>query len=245
MGFGVKCVCEYQLILYYAAKSWNFSESHVWGGMLMRRRPHVLLVAAMHAQAVLGAPCATCDAIGCGYCLNIASACPTVEQVNAGIPSCGHGDVGPGVVCEGSGSCGTRNDVDNCWYNTAHAGQIRLDYYYRVDCTFLPPPSPPAPPPMPPSSPPPRSPPPPIPVLPPSPAPPPAPPACGECAAGFSCGICLNVLSPCPAVTEALRLRLVKCNAGTLIPGQFCEGDGECGTDDSANTCQYRFDGVS
>jgi hypothetical protein len=51
----------------------------------------------------------------------------------------------------------------------------------------------------------------------------------------------------CPALVEAAKglcpdeLDLVPCDAPELQPGDFCEGDGECGTDKALNNCRNEY----
>lgn len=86
--------------------------------------------------------------------------------------------------------------------------QTNADVYRRIQCTM--PPSPPAPPPVPcPSS----------------------------CDAGAECGRCLQRLKPeeCPKASH-VEFELKPCDAADK--GDFCEGDGECGTTQDLNNCR-------
>lgn len=101
-------------------------------------------------------------------------------------------------------------------------------------------PSPPVPPssPFPPMTPPSPPMPPQPPLAPPAPALPPLlppPPTCSTCDAGQECGFCLVLVPDCP-----LWPMLVKPKCGpNMAPGEWCEGDGSCGTDDKKNSCFF------
>lgn len=62
-------------------------------------------------------------------------------------------------------------------------------------------------------------------------------PKCDQCDAGIECGLCLRLVEQeqCP---WAIDFTLLSCRArDTFIPGNRCEGSGECGTNDQANNC--------
>jgi len=67
-----------------------------------------------------------------------------------------------------------------------------------------------------------------------SPSPPMAPP-CERCDAGAECGYCLVLVPDCP-----FWPMITKPKCGPDMPvGEWCEGDGSCGTDDQANSCFF------
>ena len=157
----------------------------------------------------------------CGICLELlnASSCPLAASIDR-LPSCDsvrdHGS-----LCEGDGECDTLRTANNCNGNQD---------VYRVCSTRLAappllPPSEPAEPPKPPQ-------------LPPPPRQPSKPlPTCSSlCTAGKACGMCLNPYNAtCP---DAVAVdALPRCIAGLVLPGGLCEGDGECGTSQLANSC--------
>ena len=70
------------------------------------------------------------------------------------------------------------------------------------------------------------------------PAPPPPPPIqCESCAAGASCGVCLTPISEdeCP---EPWKTNFVLKRCDIALPGELCEGDGECGTSNALDNCR-------
>lgn len=63
---------------------------------------------------------------------------------------------------------------------------------------------------------------------------------CDSCEAGSSCGICLVLLTEteCPADRHAFtQMNVQRRCRGDLGIGKFCEGNGECGTDNEADNC--------
>jgi hypothetical protein len=187
--------------------------------------------------------CVTCDAgYECGYCLNLVShsACPDGPHA-AYTPKCNPGMVSVGDLCEGDGGCGTTQTGNNCQYTSDGVVYYDWEIYRREPCAIEPAPPPPLPPPLPPQpTPPPPSPP--VPPLPPAPvAPPPSPPLCESCDAGLECGVCLRLVSPmeCPDVIHALTYDSCTEAAVGMGVGTFCEGDGQCGTNNGGNNCGF------
>ena len=58
---------------------------------------------------------------------------------------------------------------------------------------------------------------------------------CSDCDAGWTCGMCLNLVSylHCPSGRQPDQLET--CESPLI--GQACEGDGECATDEHADNC--------
>lgn len=163
----------------------------------------------------------------CPSCLRLVDAaeCPSEDEGNT-LPNCDD-DAGLaiGAMCEGDGECNTTRTANNC-----HTNQ---DIYARCPSDF---PDPPFLPPSQPGSPP-------EPAMPPPPPHPPfAPmPFCASaCAAGSSCGICLHIVqgSACPDAIEIDALP----SCDIAMPGALCEGDGECLTDPTLNSCHGYHD---
>ena len=168
-----------------------------------------------------------------GYCLAPipSSQCPS----NANLPRCyavPHPGYGPTpTYCEGDGECGTNQLLNNC-----NPGQWDV---YQVFVMRQPPsiPYPPSPPPLPPLPPhPPR----------PRPPPPPTPMPPNYCPQGqIQCyQSCLTPLAhadpSCPADSDLPRCDDDEIwNLAYAVPGAvtFCEGDGECGTNQLLNNC--------
>jgi hypothetical protein len=75
---------------------------------------------------------------------------------------------------------------------------------------------------------------PPSPPLPPAIPYPPSPPICNHCDAGTECGYCLVLLPNCPYWGN----RKLTCGPDTL-PGEWCDGDETCGTDNPKNGCFF------
>jgi hypothetical protein len=102
-----------------------------------------------------------------------------------------------------------------------------------------PPPSPPLPPPPPPSSPP---------LPPPAPPPPPSParPTCTPqvCDAGQSCGVCLQLVRDCSRLSAPGHPSVYTVCESTRLPGDYCEGQGECGTVEGVNNCPDYYGGM-
>ena len=61
--------------------------------------------------------------------------------------------------------------------------------------------------------------------------------ASDKCEGGESCGLCLRIVSASDCPGEAEVEALPACTADAVVPGGLCEGDGECGTVKTANTC--------
>lgn len=153
------------------------------------------------------------------------------------LPDCGHPDLKPGDYCEGDGSCGTDQNLDNCGYGG-------WDVYYVRQChSNL------------------------VPVLPAQcPADDVHEIAqcfadllhlddvcegegeCGTSNALDNCNgydvydICpqLTPVPTCPTGTNEISLddllhNMQRCNAANLQPGELCEGDWECNTDGNLN----------
>jgi len=60
-------------------------------------------------------------------------------------------------------------------------------------------------------------------------------PPCERCDAGAECGYCLVLVPDCP-----FWPMITKPKCGPDMPvGEWCEGDGSCGTDDQANSCFF------
>ena len=160
-----------------------------------------------------------CDAgSSCGVCLQALSsadpACPPFWRSDWVLFTCDK--VGPGELCEADGECGTL-EVNNCaGRDPGSSGQTgsrtAADVYRRVNCAY--PPPPPA-----------------------APSPPPVMCGTGQCAAGSSCGICLEEVqqSECPMAWRS-DFRLPTCDIAAV--GAMCEGDGECGTSNVLNNCR-------
>ena len=163
-----------------------------------------------------------CDAglTECGICLQAidAAQCPEGWESDFKLHTCD--SVAPGELCEADGECGTV-EVDNCNgrdpdVNGWHHGRLLQGWHHegspRSDVyrrvPCTMPPSPPAPPPAP----------------------------CGSCDAGAACGRCLQVVRPdeCPKAWH-VEYELKACNVAEK--GEYCEGDGECGTSQGVNNC--------
>lgn len=166
----------------------------------------------------------------CGVCLEpvTASECPDATAM-AQLPTCDGIHV-VGGLCEGDGECGTSATLNNCNANG--------DVYKSVQpCDGV---QPPWSPPHPPASPP----------LPPTPPSPPNPPmipmpTCDAiditCSAGPStCGYCLVPVDSLSCPSEAIVATLPNCY--WALPGDLCEGDGECGTRKTLNNCHLKDD---
>ena len=126
---------------------------------------------------------------------------------------CRHIEIG--ALCEADGECHTNDDANNCDVSTRGSSTYGRDIYRRVECqTTLP--LPPPPPPL---------------------------PDCEQfyCAAGASCGICLQPIASgdCPAAWKS-DWRLHTCDRVDV--GELCEADGECGTTEINNCAGRDFD---
>lgn len=70
-------------------------------------------------------------------------------------------------------------------------------------------------------------------------------PLCGaaqKCDAGNECGMCLRLAKfpeECPR-PEELNAGFPPCLSGRVLPGEICEGDGPCGTSNTADNCGYQ-----
>jgi len=156
----------------------------------------------------------------CGLCLRAVTACPD-GAIIAQLPQC-NAVYAVGDLCEGDGECGTDRTLNNCGINH--------DVYERCDSSLR---TPPWPPPDGPASPP-------LPAPPPSPPMPPLLPllpcAPGVCVAGAECGLCLRHLNADECPTDDKVAELPGCFEDLAL-NAGCEGDGECGTDRTANNC--------
>ena len=173
-----------------------------------------------------------------GVCLRAlaedGSECANVSPpVGASTPNCISG-VPVGGYCEADAECGLQN-LNNCG---------NFEVFQVMSITAFPPappsmPSPPAPPPPPPRPPSPPKPPPPPPASPSPPLPPPY-----HCPAGqLPCrGNCLRPLdsSECEGAVATIGGSWAmepNCAASSQNVGNYCEADGECGTDTATDNC--------
>ena len=62
-----------------------------------------------------------------------------------------------------------------------------------------------------------------------------------ESTLGAACGICLRLVAKSACPSAASIHALPKCDQLHAV-GELCEGDGECGTDKTANNCHINGD---
>ena len=66
--------------------------------------------------------------------------------------------------------------------------------------------------------------------------------SCSNCTNGYACGVCLETIpsSECPRRWSGGSAFNLRDDCHGLPVDQMCEADGECGTSNDANNCDYR-----